>query len=236
MKILNWLIRMLSKTVGEWHWPWVDKGFAIEEYFEIEKLIRTFSNPLVVGLVKTKGHGSNLLISASQFFSKKKCFKITHALVHIGIYKGYKHRVVESVGDGIQLVPLLTAIGQKDNVVLRRPNPKLVNDMVCKHAIEYIHEVEKRDAEIGIEYDNDHIYDIITIEQIKDYSNKNVKLDCSETMMQALEHGFKMTGQKSLIKMINRGGKLMWAPSDIYFSELFITFYDSRKGFIDGNL
>lgn len=232
MKILDFLIKLVSNTVGRWHFPWVDKNFALKDYFAIESKIRELSSPFVVGVVKTNGHGSNLLISIAQCFSpKNKCYRVTHALAHIGLYNGYKHRVVESIGEGVQEVPLLEAIGQRDEVILRKPNPQLINDNVCQHAIEYIKAVAERDAKTNITYDNYHDYSIIPIEQIRDHSSENVQLDCSETIMQALEHGFKMTGQKSLIKMVNRAGKSTWAPSDIYHSDLFITMYDSRIDF-----
>lgn len=235
MKILNWLVAFSSNTLGSWHWPWVDKRLSLKDYFKIEKAIRQLSNPFVVGVVKTNGHGSNILISIAQLFSSRnKTNRVTHALAHIGLHGGFKHRVVESVGSGIQEISLLEAIGQRDEVVLRKPNPHLINDQVCKHALEYIYAVAERDKNINIEYDNAHDYTEITIEEIRDYSNKNVNLDCSETVMQSLVHGFKMAGQKNLIKMTSRAGKLSWAPSDIYFSELFITMYDSKKGLING--
>jgi len=233
MKVLNFIINILSKTIGEWHFPWVDKKFNLKDYFLIEGQIRKLSSPFVVGVVKTNGHGSNLLIRFAQLFSKdarKRKGEITHALAHIGIYDGYKHRVVESLGDGIREHSLLESIGQRDTVILRRPNPKFLNPTLCNHAIDYIKEVAKRDAFNNIEYDNDHDYKTIPIEDIMDYTNtKNLKLDCSETVMQALEHGFRMTGQVSIIKMVKRGGKLTWIPADILFSDLFITMYDSRK-------
>ena len=233
MKILNFFIDLVSKTIGEMSLPFVDKEFNLDDYFQIEEMIRDLSNPFVVGIVKTKGHGSNLLIQGAQFFSKdkrKRKGEVTHALAHIGIFNGFKHRVVESIGGGIRECSLLKAIGQRDIVVLRKPNPRLVNDMVCKHAIEYIKEVAKRDAIRNIKYDNGHDYSIITMEELKDYSKENVKFDCSETVMQALEHGFRMTSQASIIKMVKRGGKSTWTPADILYSDLFITIYDSRRG------
>ena len=54
-------------------------------------------------------------------------------------------------------------------------------------------------------------------------------MDCSETIMQALAHGFRMTDQKNLIQMVKRGGKQTWAPADILYSDLFDTIYDSRR-------
>lgn len=236
MKLLDYLVIFLGKTVGSAHLPFVDKKFPLKDYFEIEKYLRQLNNPFVVGLVKTNGHGSNLLISITQLFSKKKCSKVVHAFAHIGIYGGFKHRTVEALNEGIVEQTLLRSIGQRDNVVLRKPNLKLINENVCNHAIEYIYEVIKRDNFVNIPYDQVHNYDIITIEQIKDYKNKIPSMDCSELIMQSLEHGFRMTNQKSLIKMVNRLGKSSWTPADIYFSDLFETFYDSKKGFIDGDL
>ena len=233
MNTLNFIINLLSKTLGEWSWPWVDKEFPLKDYFGIEKEIRKLQNPFVVGLVKTKGHGSNILIRFAQLISsdpRKRKGQVTHALAHIGIFNGFKHRVVESVGEGIQEVSLLESIGQRDTVILRAPDPLLLSDEICNHALDYIKEVAKRDSLQNIEYDNDHNYEIITIEELKDYSKRNIRLDCSETIMQALEHGFKMVGVPSMINMINRGGKSTWSPIDILFSNLFITIYDSRRG------
>lgn len=229
MRLLNWIINIFSKTIGSWHWPWVDKSFDLSDYFETEQRIRDLSNPFVVGLVKTYGHGSNFLIRVAQCFSKDSCKDVTHALAHIGVFNGYKHRVVEAIGEGIREVSLLQAIGQRDNVILKKPNPKYLNDKCCKHIIEYIKEVAKRDAVINIQYDNAHNYETITIEEIKDYSENNVKLDCSETIMQAIIHGLRMTGQRNYIQMKKRAGKMTWTPSDILHSELFIDFYDSRE-------
>ena len=235
--VLNLIVKLLSNTIGQWHLPYINKKFPIEDYFKIEEYIRGLSNPFVVGAVRTHGNGSNLLIGLAQCFSPtKKCFRVTHVLAHIGIFGGFRHRVVESLGPGIREVPLLQAIGQRDDVVLRKPNPRLLNDEVCKHAIEYIQEVAIRDSFKNIDYDTVHDYSIITLEELKDYSNNNIHLDCSETIMQALEHGFKMTGQKSLVKMVDRVGKKTWTPAELYHSELFITFYDSKEGFIDGDL
>lgn len=235
MKILNWLIRLVSKTIGEWHLPFVDKEFQLKDYFAIIDYIDKLPSPFVVGTVKIKGHGSNILIGIAQYISSKHdAFKITHALSHIGKNDKFKHAAIQSVGTGIQEVSFLEVIGQRDTVVLRKPNPKLLNDKVCEHALEYMKAVVERDEKINIEYDNNHDYSIITIEQMRDYSNNNIKMDCSETVMQALDHGFRMTNQKSLVKMVERVGKKTWTPLELYNSELFITFYDSKKGFING--
>ena len=236
--MLKWIINLVSNTIGKWHFPWVDKAFNLEDYFLIEKELRDLDCPFAVGIVKTNGHGSNLLIRIVQLLSsdsRKRKSEVTHALAHIGINKGYKHSVVESLGDGIREVSLLKAIGQRDRVILRMPNPQFLNKKLCEHAVEYIKEVAKRDAYFNIQYDNAHNYEIIPIEDIKDYSTINVKLDCSETIMQAIEHGFKMTGQKSMIKMEMRGGISTWSPEDIHYSRLFITFYDS-EGDNDGRI
>jgi len=230
MKIINKIITFMSNAAGSIHAPWINKEFNLKDYRKIEKKIETLSTPFFVGLVKTNGNFSNLLIYIAQLFSKKRTKRVTHAFAHIGD----EFKIVESIGKGIQKISLLEAIGQRDSVVLRYPNPHFLNNTLCDHAIDYIKAVVKRDVEIGVEYDIKHSYAIIPIEDIRDYSIKNVKLDCSELIMQALEHGFRMTDQRSLIKKTNRAGKKSWSPGDIYFSELFITFYDSRKGFING--
>ena len=63
MSILNWFVGLISKTFGKWHWPWVDKKFNMCDYFHIESEIRKLPSPFVVGVVKTDGHGSNILIN-----------------------------------------------------------------------------------------------------------------------------------------------------------------------------
>lgn len=225
MKILNWIINFISKTFGTWHWPWVDKQFPIQDYFEIEKRIRELEVPFAVGLVKTNGHGSNILIKIGQGLSKdkrnRKC-NIVHALAHIGLYGGYKHRVVEAIGDGIREVPLLQAVGQRDVVIIRTPNWSKLNPVVCKYAIEYLKDLADRDKEKNIAYDNAH-----------DYYNAEA-LDCSETVYRALEYGFKKADQVLSISLINRGGKMTWTPADIRFSDLFIDMYVSGEGFKNG--
>jgi hypothetical protein len=225
--MLNWFIKLLSNTVGEWHWPWVDKKFSLKDYFEIENKIRELDVPFVVGLVKTNGHGSNLLIGIAQSFTKdkrKRGSEITHALAHIGVNKGYKHRVVEAIGEGIREVSLLEAIGQRDKVILRVPNPKLLNDQVCKYAIEYLKDLADRDRELNIAYDNEHNY------------QNDEALDCSETIYHALSYGFEKAGHSNKVIMIERAGKKTWAPIDIRYSDLFIDLYVSGKGFTNGNI
>jgi len=220
-KIINWFVALVSKTLGEWHWPWVDKQFKIEDYFDIEVMIRNLQSPFVVGLVKTNGHGSNLLINfAQKMGGKNKGAVTTHALAHIGIYKDYKHRVVEAIGEGIREVPLLKAIGQRDIVILRRPDHTRINSVVCAHAIDYLKDMAKRDAENNITYDNDH-----------DYSN-DMSVDCIETVYQALTYGFEKEGLENPIKLVDRAGKMTSSPADFELSDLFITIYDSRIGFI----
>lgn len=227
MKIINWLVTFISNTFGTWHFPWVEKKFNMSDYFELEKRLREMEVPFVIGLVKTNGFGSNVLITIAQCLIGKTDYpscNITHALAHIGLHDGFKHRVVESIGDGVREVSLLKAIGQRDVVIIRIPNPKKLNSQVCKYAIEFLKDLADRDRKQAIKYDLQH-----------DYDNADT-LDCSETIYLALEYGFKKADQESSIKMINRAGKKSWAPADIRFSDLFIDFYVTGKGFTNGNL
>jgi len=227
MSMLNLVASILGKTVGKWKFPYVDKKYDLDHYFELEKRLRELDSPFAVALTKGYGHGSNILIKIAQSFTsnkaKRNC-KITHAIAHIGINNGYKHRAVEAIATGIQEVSLLKAIGQKDVVVIRVPNPKKLNSQVCKYAIEYLKNLVERDKVKNIEYDNKH-----------DYHNDE-SLDCSETIYRALTYGFRMADQESSVKLINVAGKDIWSPADIRVSDLFIDLYTSEKGFIDGNV
>jgi len=231
--VVDFIVRFFGKTIGKLSMPFVNKEFPLRDYFKIESRIKRLDSPFVVGLVKTKGLGSNFLISTAQRLTKNKTARIVHAFAHVGILKNVKHRVVESVDGGVHEVSLLEAIGQRDTVILRRPNPKYISKEVCDYALEYIRAVEERDSKHNISYDHDHNYSEITLEEMRDYSSNNIKLDCSETIMQAINHGFRKVGIDSPVKMTNRCGKFVWAPGDIYFSELFITFYDSKIGILN---
>ena len=220
--MINSIIKIASKTIGTLHFPYVDKKFNLDHYFTIEKLIREQSHHFIVGLVKTNGHGTNLLVKIATRDSE-----IVHAFAHIGIYKGYKHRVIESVGTGIQEISLLSAIGQRDRVIPRAPNIKIIPVKVLDHAVNYCKEIAKRDSKQNIKYDNVHDYSTITYGELCNY-NADIKLDCSEVIMQALEHGFRKCNLHSPINRVQRGGKWTWSPLDILKSDIFTTIYDSQ--------
>lgn len=222
MFIVNWIVKLLSNTLGQWSLPYVEKKFNLNHYFKLEKELAKLEVPFAIGVVTTYGHGSNLLIHGAQFLSKdkrKRKSNITHALAVIDTRNG-KFRTVEAIGNGIQEVTLLSSIGNRDEVKIRVPNKNLVNNEVAKHALEYIRQVAERDFEENIAYDLKH--DLLD----------QKRYDCSELIFHALNHGFEMAGQKALTKTVKRGGKVSWAPVEAEFSKLFVDLYDSKKGFI----
>lgn len=222
MFIVTFFINLLSKTLGSWSLPYVDKKFNLNHYFQIESKLSELRVPFAIGVVTTYGHGSNILIKIAQMISKdkrKRKSKKTHALAIVETKNG-KFRTAEEMGPGLQEVTLLSSIGQRDEVLIRVPNPRLVNDQVCSYALEYIRKVLAIDRMKNIEYDNDHNLE------------SDERMDCSELIYHALNYGFKKAGQKSLIKTVNRGGKKSWAPVEAQFSELFVDVYDSKKGFL----
>ena len=223
MFIVNWFVKILSNTIGEWSFPWVEKKFNLNHYFAIERELAKLEVPFAIAVVTTYGHGSNLLIKGAQLLSKdkrKRKSNKTHALTIVDTKNG-KFRTVEAIGNGIQEVSLLSSIGQRDEVKIRIPNKSLVNDQVCKFALDYIRQVARRDDQENIAYDLEH--DLLDPK----------RYDCSELIFHALNYGFEMAGQKALTKTVTRGGKLSWAPVEAEFSKLFVDLYDSKKGFIE---
>lgn len=222
MFLVNWFVKFLSNTLGQWSFPYVEKKFNLNHYFKIEQELSKLNVPFAIGVVTTYGHGSNILIHGAQLISKEKRKRksnITHALTIIETRNG-KFRTAEAMGPGIQEVSLLSSIGNRDEVKIRIPNPMLMNDMVCSHALDYIKRVLAVDRAKNIAYDVEH--DLMDPE----------RLDCSELIFHAVSYGFEKAGQKNLLKVVNRAGRKSWAPVEAEFSELFIDIYDSKKGFI----
>jgi hypothetical protein len=223
MFIVNLFVKLLSNTIGKWSLPYVEKKFNLNHYFLIEKELSKLNVPFAISVVTTYGHGSNLLISGAQKLSKdkrKRKSNITHALSIVETRNG-KFRAAEAMGPGIQEVSLLSAIGQRDEVKIRVPNPKLMNDQVCSFALDYIKRVLAIDRTKNIPYDLDH--DLMDPE----------RYDCSELIFHAVSYGFEKAGQMNLLKTVSRAGKKSWAPVEAEFSELFIDIYDSKKGFLE---
>lgn len=223
MFIVNFFVKLLSNTLGQWSFPWVEKKFNLNHYFGIERELAKLNVPFAISVVTTYGHGSNVLINFAHKLSKdkrKRKSKITHALSIIETRNG-KFRVAEAMGPGIQEVSLLSAIGQRDEVKIRVPNPKLMNDQVCSFALEYLRKVLAVDRAKNIPYDLEH--DLMDPE----------RYDCSELIFHAVSYGFEKAGQLNLLKPVSRAGKKSWAPVEAEFSELFIDIYDSKKGFLE---
>lgn len=216
---MKFLINLVSNTIGKLSLPFVDKKFNLRDYFKIEKELSKLDVPFAIAIVTTYGHGSNLLIRFTNFLSKdkrKRKSRKTHALAIVETKNG-KFRAVESIGKGVQEVTLLSAIGQRDEVKIRIPDKRYINDMVATFALGYINEVARRDEVKNIAYDSDH-----------DLLNSD-RYNCSELIFHALEHGYKRSGQASMIKIVERAGKKTWSPVDAEFSKLFRDLYDSKK-------
>lgn len=221
MKIF--LVKLLQKTIGSWHWPFVDKKFNLNHYFEIEKELEKLPVPFAVAVVTTYGHGSNLLIRLANRLSKdprKKKTRKTHALAIVCAEKN-KARTVEAIGRGIQEFTLLSSIGARDEVKIRIPNYKVMNEQVCKFALEYIESVAEVDREQNIPYD--------VLHDLEDPT----RYDCSELIYHAINHGYDWAGQRRLTKTVVRLGQKSWSPAELEFSELFVDLYDSKKGFVN---
>lgn len=222
MFLVNWFVKLLSNTIGKWSFPWVEKKFNLNHYFNIEKKISELPVPFAIAVVTTYGHGSNLLIRGAQMISKdarKRKSNKTHALAIVRAENG-KFRTIEAMGPGIQEVSFLSSIGNRDEVKIRIPKYNLMNEKVCEQAIKYIKDVAERDAEKNIPYDLEH-----------DISDPE-RYDCSELIFHAINHGFKMSDQPSPLKPVRRGGADSWAPVEAEFCELFEDMYDSKKGFL----
>ena len=219
---MSWIINFLVSTIGKISFPFVEKKFNLNHYFEIEKELAKLSVPFAIGVVTTYGHGTNVLIRGAQFVSKdkrKRKSKKTHALAVIETRNG-KFRTAEAIGEGVQEVSFLSSIGNRDEVKIRIPNPKLMNDQVCSFALDYIKRVLAIDLAKNIPYDVKH--DLMDPK----------RYDCSGLIFHAIKYGYEKAGQKNLLHTVNRAGKVSWAPVEAEFSDLFIDLYDSKKGFI----
>lgn len=218
MKLLDLLIKIYSNTIGKTSWPYSIKKFDLEDYFNIEKELKKMNVPFCVGIVTTYGQGSNLGIVLSNKISKTKIKRksnATHAFAYIRCEKGYKHRVVEQIGHGLSVNTLLSAIGHRDEVVIRIPNPLIIDDLVSKKVLEYLEMMIEQDKISNIPYDNTHTT-----------KNNNLSSDCSGLIYQALDYAFIELGRYNPIKIEKRCGKESWTPVDIEFDPCFITIYN----------
>lgn len=220
---MKWIIWLYTNTVAKLDWPYSHKKFNLKDYFKIEEELDKLEIPFAIGLVTTYGAGSNFGIKFSNKLSKdknKKKSKKTHLFIFINKRNGYKFRVAEQVGTGLQEVSLLEAVGQKDEVTIRIPNKKYIADPTASAALKYINDILDRDEVENIPYDNDHILDM------------NDKSDCSGLLWQALSYAFDTFDQENLLETIDRANINTYLPVDAEFSKLFNTIYDSKKGFI----
>lgn len=227
-KIVQNLMAFIGKTSAHIHMPYNRKKLDLNKYFELEKKLRdSLSVPFAIGLVSTDGEASNIFIKAANLFAsnkKKSKSKITHSFAYIDCINGYKHRVAEMTVNGFIINPLLSAIGQRDNVIIRVPNELLMPESVRRYAKDYLLGLAKKDEEGNIEYDFNH-------------DNKDSeKMDCSEMIFLALKYGYEKADIRFPMMMETRLGYEAITPTDLEYSDLFVTIYDSKKGFLDGSL
>jgi len=222
-KVIDLFIKLYTNTVATWHFPFVDKKFELLDYYEIEKKLRELEVPFAVVLVNTYGHGSSIGIRLAGWIGRRLWSKKTHVAIYIDLRKGYKHRAVEAVSEGIREVPLVKAIGQRDEVLVRVPDRSLLNEAVSSKALEYIHSVLDLDDAKNIEYDFKH-----------DLLNDETQ-DCAELFYNSLKYGFEKADQYFPLKPIMRAGMPTFTPVDVEKCELFVDLYDSKRGgFVKG--
>ena len=215
--LLNLFIKVYSNTLGKWHMPFSHKKFNLNDYFKIEEKLKELNVPFAIGLVTTYGNGSNLGIKFSNWMSKdkrKKKSKKTHLFIYAAHLDGFKFRVAEQVGTGLQNSSLLEAIGQKDEVKIRIPDKRYIADPTATLATEYINNLLNIDKDTPINYDNKHVLDM---------DNTS---DCSGLLWQALTYAFSELGLENLLETIDRLGMETFTPVDAEFSKLFTTIYD----------
>jgi len=207
------MIDLYTKTIAKTHWPLCNKKFEIKDYYEIEEHLKDCK--LAVILVTTYGNGSNMGIKFAQSVGTKNKTKKTHAALFIGFKDGLP-MVIEASGTyGIQVVPLVQVIGQRDEVMIRVANPHLLNSSIENFMVKYVNTVIERDGELDIPYDEDHNLEDLT------------KYDCAELIYHALIHGFLKARHKVTVKPVVRWGKKTYTPIELEFSDLFKTIYDN---------
>ena len=211
--MLSWMINLYTKTIAKLHWPLCNKKFQIKDYYKIEESLKDCK--LAVILVTTYGNGSNMGIKIAQNIGTKNKTKKTHAALFIGFKDGIPMVVEASGSYGIQVVPLIQVIGQRDEVMVRISNPHLLNRSVENFMTEYVNDVIGRDGELDIPYDEDH--------NLEDQS----RYDCAELVYHALVYAFKKARHKVLINPVVRWGKKTYTPIELEFSDLFETIYDN---------
>lgn len=217
--MFKWLLVAIGKIFGEISVPFNCKKFDLNHYFKIEEMLEKLPESFAVCLVGTDGYASNLFIRFTYLFSKdRRKWKsaYVHTVPFIGIRNGYKYMACESVGNGIQEVKLLKAIGQRDRVKVLAPNPEKMPAEVVKHVITFLNVLLDRDKETNIPYDYTH--DL--------YCQK--AMDCSEVVFHALRYAYDQEGIACPVKVFRRFKRDSYLPVDIEFSELFTTVYDSE--------
>lgn len=215
----KFLLKILDKFMY-FNWPLSHKQFNLEHYPKILSEINRRNVKIGVGLVTTDGAFTNLLIRILNKMSKdkrKRKSKITHAFFFL--VENNDIKVVESIErKGVIKRDFLPSIGQRDLVILRTLNKKMINDKFEEKVIEYIKKVVDLDNLSDIPYDTEH--------NIFDQS----KYDCSELIYHSLKYALKECDQHFPIEPIKRLKHPTWMPVDIQFSDLFVDFYDSNKG------
>lgn len=219
---MDFLVNLIGKTLCSWHFPWVDKKFNINHYFEIEKALQLRQNPLAFAVVSTDGHGSNIAIKVIQMLSsdkRKRKSKSTHALIIIN-NKEKNFRAAEMVGAGMQETTLLSSIGNRDHVKVLVPRFDIMPEDVCNQVLDYVNRNLIIDATKNIPYDLKH--DI----------NNPERYDCSSLVFHSINYAFKKCGIRFSLNPVKRWGQDTWTPSDVEFCELFEVLYDSKKGLV----
>lgn len=219
---MEFIINLISSTICSWHFPFVDKKFNLNHYFEIEKELMKRPNPLAFAVVSTDGHGSNLAIKFVQFLSgdkRKSQSKSTHALIIIN-NKDKNFRAAEMVGAGMQETTLLSSIGNRDHVKILVPKFDLMPESVCDMALDFVNRYLIIDAAKNIPYDLKHD---VTVPE---------RFDCSSLVFHMVNYGFAKCGLKEPLNYVKRWRRDTWTPSDVEYCELFEVFYDSKIGLI----
>lgn len=222
---MEFLVNFIGATICHWHFPFVDKKFNLNHYFEIEKALQARPNALAFAVVSTDGHGSNIAVKAVQWLSKnvlKRQSKSTHALIIIN-NKDKNFRAAEMVGAGMQETTLLSSIGNRDHVKILVPKFDKMPEDVCNQVLDYVNRHLVIDAAKNIPYDLKH-----------DITNPR-RYDCSSLCFHAINYAYKKCGIRFSLLPVKRWGQETWTPSDVEYCELFETLYDSKIGLISAN-
>lgn len=206
--MISFIFRILTKTIGAIHWPYSSKKFNLADFQGIENKLKNL--PMALLLVTTYGSfGSNILIRLGQWLGLWAWSTKTHVLIYIG-----GGRVIEASGsEGIRVVSLLEAIGQRDEVKIKIP---ILPAKVYIEMINFLEGIIESDIKKPILYDNDH--------NLLD----KTAFDCSELLFHALNFGLE-ANQMQKIKPIMRFGRKTFTPIDADYLAVFATIYDSQR-------